>query len=45
MSAAAEPFRGADAVLASERGARALERALALGWIDPLADHDLEPRA
>ena len=45
MSAAAEPFRSADAVLASELGAWALERALAFGRIDLLADHDLEPRA
>lgn len=45
MSATAEPFRGVDAVLVSELGARALVWALALGWIDLLADHDLEPRA
>ncbi|KQV09074.1 methyltransferase [Devosia sp. Root105] len=45
MGEAAEPFRGIDAILASELGARALERALALGWIDLLADRVLEPRA
>ena len=32
MTEAAEPFRGVDAVLATELGARALERALTLGW-------------
>jgi len=45
MTEAAEPFRGVDAVLASELGARALERALTLGWIDRLADQQLEARA
>ncbi len=44
MNEAAEPFRGVDAVLASELGARALERALTLGWIDRLADGRLAPR-
>ncbi|OEO29808.1 hypothetical protein VW23_001820 [Devosia insulae DS-56] len=44
MNEAAKPFRGVDAVLASELGARALDRALVLGWIDRLANEDLEPR-
>ncbi|HEV2517580.1 MAG TPA: methyltransferase [Devosia sp.] len=44
MNGAAEPFRGVDAVLASELGARALERALTLGWIDRLTHRNLELR-
>lgn len=34
MGEAAEPFRSIDRLLASEVGARSLERALRLGWID-----------
>lgn len=43
MIEAAEPFRGVDAVLATELGARALERALALGWIDRLIERPQQP--
>lgn len=38
MGEAAELFRRVDAVLGTELGARALERALSLGWIDHLLE-------
>lgn len=45
MRDAAQPFAGVDAVLRSELGARALDRALRLGWIDRLERQPLAVRA